>query len=319
MIVMNQPEAWEGRAQIYPWSNWVVRGEPGAEVDGLIENCAGERVYKKFLKVCWRPKWKIGRRAKFFTIGSCFARNVEASLDSLGYKVISGIKEYAGRGQLLNRYTVHSILQEFQWALGKSYDGGAAVEIEGGQWFDYTGFGLFPTQAQALAERRAVIDVMKPVVDADVLVMTLGLVEVWYDRQSGCYLNVAPIEAMRQQPDRYEFRLLQHQDNLEGLRAIADLLFARRPDLKIVVTVSPVPFNLSFSGDDAAVANMYSKSVLRAAAQDWAATDPRIDYFPSYEMVMLSDPAAVWLEDRRHVKREFVRQVVEYFCKTALE
>ena len=319
MLVMNQPEAWEGRAQIYPFSNWVVRGKPGAEVDGLIENCAGERVYKDFLKLSWRPKWQIGRRARFFTIGSCFARNVENALDALGFDVISGSRAYKGQTHLLNRYTVPSILQEFRWALGEPYDGAAAIEIEGGQWFDYTGFGAFPTRAAAISERKAVIDVMKPVIDADVLIMTLGLVEVWYDRTAGCYLNVAPIEAMRQHPERYEFRTLQYQDNLDGLKAIADLLFARRPNLKILVTVSPVPFNLSFSGDDAAVANTYSKSVLRAVAQDWAVTDSRIDYFPSYEMVMLSDPSAVWLEDRRHVRSDFVRKILEFFCATSLE
>jgi hypothetical protein len=80
-----------------------------------------------------------------------------------------------------------------------------------------------------------------------------------------------------------------------------------------LVTVSPVPFSDTFSGQGVVIANTYSKSVLRAVAQDWARSSERVDYFPSYEMVMLSAPDAAWLPDHRHVHREHVEKIVETF------
>ena len=52
--------------------------------------------------------------------------------------------------------------------------------------------------------------------------------------------------------------------------------------MKIVLTVYPVPFSDTFSGQDVIVANTYSKSVLRCVAQDLTELYDHVDYFPSY-------------------------------------
>jgi tetratricopeptide (TPR) repeat protein len=70
---------------------------------------------------------------------------------------------------------------------------------------------------------------------------------------------------------------------------------------RIILTVSPVPLGATFTGSDVAVANCYSKSVLRAAAEAAVAEFDHIEYFPSYESVTLSERALAFAEDQIHV------------------
>ncbi len=81
----------------------------------------------------------------------------------------------------------------------------------------------------------------------------------------------------------------------------------------MILTVSPVALNLTFSGRDVIVANSQSKSTLVAHAQSAAADHPSIDYFPSYEAVMGSDPLFAWQPDRRHASPRMVDLIVAEF------
>src|SRR5215210_4555964 len=89
------------------------------------------------------------------------------------------------------------------------------------------------------------------IVDCDVLILTLGVIEVWYDREAGCYLNLAPFEAMPLHPERYECHMMSVSDTVHALQDLEALLVRYcRADFRIIVTVSPVPLNLTFSGAD---------------------------------------------------------------------
>jgi len=70
---------------------------------------------------CWpeiQPGFKLKRSSPIFTIGSCFARNVELHLAKLGFNVPAqtllaetpGLTRY--RSELLNKYTPASIYQD---------------------------------------------------------------------------------------------------------------------------------------------------------------------------------------------------------------
>jgi GSCFA family len=41
-----------------------------------------------------------------------------------------------------------------------------------------------------------------------------------------------------------------------------------------------------------------------------------VDYFPSYEMVMMSDRAEAWTDDGRHVKPTLVRDIMNLFTES---
>jgi len=147
-----------------------------------------------------------------------------------------------------------------------------------------------------------------------VVIITLGLVEVWRDNIANVFINRLIPDMLRSYPDRYELHLTNFVENLSNLERIHGLLSQfGHEDVQIVVTVSPVPLQATFSGEDVVIANTYSKSLLRTVAQEWAAAHKNVHYFPSYEIVQNSDRSLTWEEDMRHVKGEVVRHIMRLF------
>jgi hypothetical protein len=93
-----------------------------------------------------------------------------------------------------------------------------------------------------------------------------------------------------------------------SLAELVDLLGQVCPrDHRIILTVSPVPLQATFTSSDVAVANAYSKSVLRAAVEPFVADHPHIEYFPSYESVVLTDRSIAFVDDQVHIQASMVR------------
>jgi len=79
----------------------------------------------------------------------------------------------------------------------------------------------------------------------------------------------------------------------------------------VVITVSPVPFRVTFTGQDAITANSYSKSVLRAAVEEYVRAHPEADYFPSYEIVTHTARNLAYYNDERHISPKVVESIVD--------
>jgi tetratricopeptide (TPR) repeat protein len=269
------------------------------------------------------PSFKIARNEMIFTIGSCFARNIEKQLLVEGYDVaVSRFEPPADVGfkadsdALLNRYVVTSIANELKWAFGqgKPFNRRAYVHVGQDRWFDPHLHPLVtPASLEVVEARRAAISrYMALAREARVFIMTLGLAEAWYDNRCRYYLNgVLPTRARELHRDRFELHLLDYNQILEQLEFIHFLL-ARfgRPDFKMLVTVSPVAMNTTFTGGEVLTANTYSKAVQRAAVEAFVRRHDNVDYFPSYESVMLSDRRRAWRDDQAHVSDELVRMNV---------
>lgn len=276
--------------------------------------------------VTHKPKFQLNRGDKFFCIGSCFARNIEehlihSDIPVLSRKVICPANEYAARvNGFVNKITTHSILNEIEWIIERpDITEDLFVKLPGGGWKDLQlASGTRPVELGRAMERRAYLidQYFSRIRQADVIVLTLGLVEVWRDTRSGRYLNAAPPRrVVRNDPDRYEFEISGVAANINALQQIWKRLNAIRPGIRVVVTVSPVPLGQTFSENDVAVANMYSKSVLRAAAEIFAGAHATVDYFPSYEMVSLSPRSSAYQQDCLHVSDSIVGDVVRYFLR----
>jgi hypothetical protein len=98
------------------------------------------------------------------------------------------------------------------------------------------------------------------------------------------------------------------------IASVTELLETMRsfnPEQRVLLTVSPVPFARTFSGTDAIIANCYSKSVLRVAAEVARNSCDWIDYYPSFESVTHSDRSIAWEDDLIHVRSEVVAANVE--------
>ena len=79
------------------------------------------------------------------------------------------------------------------------------------------------------------------------------------------------------------------------------------------MTTSPVPLKVSFSGTNSVIANNAMKSMLRAVVDQFVKESAdQIHYFPAYELVtqLIPNPFTI---DGRHVKRETVDLIMDYF------
>jgi hypothetical protein len=310
-------------------SRWHKKGALPNQADGTL---AFQRLRQQLFTPLIKPGFKLKREDKLFAIGSCFARGVEWALADKKMEVLSRATEFdsfATRNNelnlgFINKYNTFSIYNELRWALDPAaeFPCESLVDIGDGIFCDpHTNPALQLVDLEETLRRRSIIKlVTQRIVQCRVVIITLGLVEVWRDKIANIFVNTTPFpNALSRYPDRYEFHITNFTQNLANLEHIHSLLGQfGHPDVHIVVTVSPVPLMATFSTEDIVLANTYSKSLLRTVAQEWAAAHENVHYFPSYEIVQNSERAITWGEDLRHVQGKVVQHIMNLFLANYL-
>lgn len=269
------------------------------------------------------PKFTLNADDRFFCIGSCFARNIEEHLiyngvNVLSRKIICPKNEWPHRvNGFVNKFTSHSMRNEIDWVLNASHIGMELFSEQENGWLDLQLCpGVAPVTLERAIERRRYLqqDYFSRLKDASVIVLTLGLNEVWFDRATDRHLNAPPSYfATRREPDRYELHITDVEENVRELTATYDLIKKISRDVRMIVTVSPVPMSQTFSGQDVLIANSYSKSTLRAAAHVFCSMYSDVDYFPSYDIISTSPRKSVYAADCLHVSDSVVGRMMRTF------
>ena len=280
------------------------------------------------------PSFQIPAGAKIFTIGSCFARNVEKNLATLKMDLptlnmrLPEQEWAADDNSFLNRYTPQTIWQDIAWTAELHEAGGYdekatekyAIELDDGKVID-TGFPLFVpvTRGRFHERRRELFEVNRQMFSADAVTITLGLVESWYDTEGEVWLHSTPLgRPMLKLGDRFRPERTGMVDCLRYVDEAVTTVRRLNSDVKMLITTSPVALARTFTDEDIITANMYSKSVLRAVATEVVARHERTDYFPSYESAMLTRTWDIWDPDLLHLKKSFISKIVShlvgYYC-----
>ncbi len=292
--------------------------------DGRVSGARLEGVATMSIK----PSFSFTTEDRVMTIGSCFAREIETALIAHGFDLPARQVEIPRHerttqtaNDILNKYTVHSMENEIRWAFTGIDHAPEDFYLRAGDdlWHDAQMVAnLKPATLERLAERREMVSaMMRQLPTCRVVVVTLGLAEAWFDIKTGLYLNaMPPLPAIAAEPDRFRLDILSPDEILASLERIHGLLTEYgHPDVRMLVTVSPVPFKASFSGKDALIANTYAKSAQRAAAEIFARNHDTVDYFPSYEIVTLSDRKIAYELDNIHVTPPTVARIMAAVVK----
>jgi len=238
-----------------------------------------------FAEVATRPSFSFDSEAKIFTAGSCFARNIERTLKRMDYNIISSAEDFYNPFpdkvpfQRFNKYTIHSILNEIEWALSEKPMNTEALlcQTKNELYCDLqtSGDSLCAPLDEMIKFRETYNQKFAAVAQADVVMLTLGLAESWYDNKTDLHLNRFPgMTAVKANPDRFSLHVLDYDEILAAMNRTYAVLAKHNPSFKMLVTVSPVPLDRTFRTDDILAANCYSKSVQRAAVEAFVKANP---------------------------------------------
>ena len=158
---------------------------------------------------------------------------------------------------------------------------------------------------------------------AEVLILTLGLTEIWQDRLDGSVICLpsGPYVNEGGDMDRYAFRVSRYGENLENLERIHEIMARHNPGCRILMTVSPVHLWATFRKDiDVISSSCNSKSTLRAVTDEFTARHENVFYFPAFEMATIYQPLSgrTYFVDGRenfHVNKGTVKFIMRHFFK----
>lgn len=279
-----------------------------------------------------KPKFPVPQGARIGTIGSCFAQNIARHLRGSVFEFVDaepppeGISDQVANqfgyglfsARYGNVYTARQFRQMLEDAVADRVHDAAIWETDG-RFYD----GLRPSvepgghataqlvRDHRLAHLRKVLELFQSL---DVVIFTLGLTEAWADR-SGLVFPVVPgAVAGTYNPAQHQFLNLRYPKIQEDLTAILALLHEFNPEMRLMLTVSPVPLVATATGDHVLRATTYSKATLRAAAQDFASDNALVDYFPSYEIITGAPfRSRFYAENLRSVTPEGIETVMRCF------
>jgi GSCFA family len=258
----------------------------------------------KHVGLGWLPEAPfITKSDPITTFGSCFAAHISGYLSQAGYLI-------ADRGKNSTSYVIRcgegmvnsaAIAQQLQWAYGDA-------EFNEPLWYDKDG-NEARYEENVRRDTRAIFD------RSTVFIITLGLSEVWYNRQTGeTFWRAIPKSQF--DPEQHGFKVLSTAENRANLEITYRMIRQRRPDAAIIFTLSPVPLVATFRPISCVTANSVSKASLRVAVDELMrdhCEDPRLFYFPSYEIVkeVMVD---AYEDDLRHIKPAVVSTIMNFFA-----
>jgi hypothetical protein len=271
---------------------------------------------------------QITRATRIASMGSCFAREIKRRLLQRGFSYISeethhpaAVHASAAWERVYNTFCMRQIFEyTFEtWAPRQ-------------RWWHSPRSGIVqdPFRRAILYDRLAEAEAdfarhrehsRRALERAELLILTLGLTEVWQDRRDGAVISLpaGPYVNEGGAMEDYEFRVSRHAENLANLERIRAILARHNPGCRILVTVSPVNLWATFRRElDVISASCNSKSTLRAAADEFAARHDNVSYFPAFEMATVYQPLTgrTYFADGRenfHVNKRTVKFIMNHF------
>lgn len=280
----------------------------------------------------YRPKFAVTRDTRIGSGGSCFAQHIARNLRQRGYNFRDfepaptgfpaeraaefGYGLYSARYG--NIYSSRQLLHIVQAACGsRTID---EVWESDGRWYDPTRPNVEPGGFESPEEVRALrgghhAAVRRMMEGVDVFVFTMGLTETWVNRDTGLAYPTCPgTVAGRYDATRHAFVNLGYKDVRYEMEFILESWRNINPDVRFLLTVSPVPLAATAEERHIVAATCFSKAVLRAVAGDLAAAHDFVDYFPSYEIVTSHlNTEASYLQNNRDIRPETVERVMGCF------
>ncbi|MCW8108067.1 GSCFA domain-containing protein [Alteromonas ponticola] len=252
----------------------------------------------------WSPKFHLKQNHKVVTYGSCFAQHIGRALKERGFNWHRTEEPPVGlssenckifnydifSSRTGNIYTTTLLKQWIKWCIDPTSISDETW-VSGNRFIDPFRPRIEPDGFQSAHEARqsllqTVNSFHQSIKDADVFVFTLGLTESWHNEETGVEYPMCPgTVAGDFDPEKHKFENLSFSRTYHALSDSINMMKEINPELRFILTVSPVPLTATYTGQHVVLATMAAKSTLRAVAHEFAVQNEYIDYFPSYEII----------------------------------
>jgi len=253
----------------------------------------------------------IAPDTRIATIGSCFAAELASSMARFGLR---GSMHPTGLF-----YTTRSIRQEIDRIFGgwPEYDREPVWKTSRGYLHPFKDYHrAFATPGELESWSTDLDNKGRDLFrNADVIVMTLGLIESWFNPATGNHFRqIPPPEVFADLAP--SFTRLTTTGMRDDLERILDAI-RRHSAAHVILTVSPIPLHATVTSHDVRIANTESKHRIRATVSEFVEAHADVHYFHSYEIVATAERQSDFmLEDGRHVARHGVDYIVRQFLAT---
>jgi len=232
------------------------------------------------------PATLFGLKDRFLTMGSCFAEVMGRKLQH--YKLGTQVNPF---GTIFNPLSVCKLLQQ---SLTPAQEFTGELVERDGYWYAYDLHSNFTATSRAQLSQniqQLFRQTHTYLAQADVLVLTFGTAVAYVHQESR-----QVVANCHKIPQRYFVkRVISITEMLEAFRSLYPALRQLNPNLRILLTVSPVRHL-----KETLELNSMSKSSLRVFCHEIIRELPAASYFPAYE-IMLDD-----LRDYRFYKADMI-------------
>ncbi len=251
------------------------------------------------------PGFHVGYADRVLCMGSCFAEHIGRRLAD--HKFQTCLNPF---GILYNPL---SLARGLELLLEKDHLDQQDLFEHQGLWhsFDFHGRFSLPDKNKALSAMQGSLEAARTYLEeCTCLILTLGTAFVFEHRER----EHVVANCHRLPGSLFRRRMLSVEETTASLEGVLGALRTRLPDIKIILSVSPVRHLR-----DGLVANQRSKAVLLLAAAALQAKCSRLAYYPAYELLLddLRD-YRFYEEDHLHPSKEAVDYIWEHFLSSFL-
>lgn len=217
---------------------------------------------------------EINHSDKIMVLGSCFAQNMGEILSSK--KIRCDINPF---GILYNPFSILKALKEIEenktYCLNNLLFDGRLWH----SWMHHSSFSSADAKECCDNINKRINFAHENLHNLDYMIITWGSAYVYYLAESDEKIIVG--NCHKQKDSMFKRARVDENDIVDGYVEMVDRLREKNPNLKIILTVSPIRHI-----KDGLHGNQISKSILLLAAEKLCEKRDNIFYFPSYEIMM---------------------------------
>lgn len=246
-----------------------------------------------------KEDWHIDHFCNIGMIGSCFTEHIGQLLRDFYFKTWIN-----PRGILFNPWSIADLLEN------KARED-ADIGFYNGIWYSLNHHGSFSSEdkhellERLVKEQKRTFDNIK---QSSILIITFGTANVFRLKKS----NKIVANCHKLPSDNFERIRLTISQITDRLSDVLEQLLQSNPNLKIVLTLSPVRHIR-----DGIIENQRSKATLLLAVENLTKLHSNISYFPAFELLMddLRD-YRFYSPDMIHPSETAVKYIWNFFKKT---